>query len=103
MIKKQSIPEPYLDRVLCLLKELKKRSLSGILISQPENRRYLSGFKPSDPQLNESSGFLIIGKDLAILGTDPRFEGEAQKQAKDIILLYTEKDWRPPGRKSKSL
>jgi Xaa-Pro aminopeptidase len=81
MIKKQSIPEPYLDRVLCLLKELKKRSLSGILISQPENRRYLSGFKPSDPQLNESSGFLIIGKDLAILGTDPRFEGEAQKQA----------------------
>jgi Xaa-Pro aminopeptidase len=82
MIKKQSIPEPYLDRVLCLLKELKKRSLSGILISQPENRRYLSGFKPSDPQLNESSGFLIIGKDLAILGTDPRFEGEAQQQAK---------------------
>jgi len=82
MIKKQPIPKPYLDRVLCLLKELKKRSLSGILVSQPENRRYLSGFKPSDPQLNESSGFLIIGKGLAILGTDPRFEEEAQKQAK---------------------
>lgn len=82
MIKNKSIPEPYLDRVLCLMKELKKRFLSGILISTPENRRYLSGFKPSDPQLNESSGFLIIGKDLAILGTDPRFEGEAQKQAK---------------------
>jgi Xaa-Pro aminopeptidase len=81
MIKKQPIPEPYLDRVLGLLKELKKRSFSGILISQPENRRYLSGFKPSDPQLNESSGFLIISKDLAVLGTDPRFEGEAQKQA----------------------
>ncbi len=82
MIKKQSIPEPYLDRVLSLLKELKKKSFSGIFISQSENRRYLSGFRPSDPQLNESSGFLIIGKDLAILGTDPRFEGEAQKQAK---------------------
>ncbi len=82
MIKKKSIPDPYLDRVHCLQKELKKRALSGILISQPENRRYLSGFKPGDPQLNESSGFLIIGKNLAILGTDPRFEGEAQNQAR---------------------
>jgi Xaa-Pro aminopeptidase len=82
MVIKKSIPDPYLDRVLSLQKELKKRSLSGILISQPENRRYLSGFKPGDPQLNESSGFLIIGKSLNILGTDPRFEGEAKNQAK---------------------
>jgi len=82
MIKNLSIPEPYQGRVLRLLKELKDRSFSGILVSQPENRRYLSGFKPTDPQLNESSGFLIIGKGLAILGTDPRFEVEAQKQAK---------------------
>jgi Xaa-Pro aminopeptidase len=82
MIIKKSIPDPYLERVHCLRKELKKRSFSGILISQPENRRYLSGFKPGDPQLNESSGFLMIGQSLAILGTDPRFEGEAQSQAK---------------------
>jgi Xaa-Pro aminopeptidase len=82
MIKTKLIPEPYRERVHCLRKELKKRSLSGLLISQPENRRYLSGFKPGDPQLNESSGFLIIGQGLAILGTDPRFEGEVQKQAK---------------------
>ncbi|MBI4768716.1 MAG: aminopeptidase P family protein [Deltaproteobacteria bacterium] len=82
MIEKKSIPDPYRDRVHCLQKELSKRSFSGIFISQPENRRYLSGFKPGDPQLNESSGFLIIGKSLAILGTDPRFEGEVQSQAK---------------------
>jgi Xaa-Pro aminopeptidase len=82
MVNKKSIPQPYGYRVQCLRNVLKKRSLSGILISQPENRRYLSGFKPGDPQLNESSGFLIIGQGLAILGTDPRFEGEVQKQAK---------------------
>jgi len=64
------------------MEELKKRSLAGIMVFQPENRRYLSGFKPADPQLNESSGFLIIGEGQAILGTDPRFEGEAQSQAK---------------------
>jgi len=85
MIKKLSIPEPYQGRVLRLLNELKDRSLFGILVSQPENRRYLSGFKPTDPQLNESSGFLIIGKGLAILGTDPRYEVEAQKQAKGYL------------------
>jgi Xaa-Pro aminopeptidase len=81
MVNKKSIPQPYGGRVQCLRKELKKRSLSGILISQAENRRYLSGFRPGDPQLNESSGFLIISKNLAILGTDPRFEGEIEKQA----------------------
>ncbi len=82
MIQNQFIPSPYGNRVHLLLGELKKRSLTGIMVFQPENRRYLSGFKPTDPQLNESSGFLIIGEGQAILGTDPRFEGEAQKQAK---------------------
>lgn len=80
--KNQTIKDPYLNRVQRLLERLNDRSFSGIFISQPENRRYLSGFKPADPQLNESSGFLIIGNGLAILGTDPRFEGEAQTQAK---------------------
>lgn len=80
--QKPVIPSPYGRRVQLLLERLAQRSLSGILIFQPENRRYLSGFKPSDPQLNESSGFLIIGKGLALLGTDPRFEGEAKDQAK---------------------
>ncbi len=101
MIKKQSIPEPYLSRVRSLQKELKKRSFSGIFISQPENRRFLSGFKPGDPQLNESSGFLIIGHGLALLGTDPRFEGEAHKQAKGYLpFIYRkglEASWPEAG------
>ena len=82
MIKEQSIPAPFQKRVRRLLEVLKGRSISGIIITQPENRRYLSGFKAPDPQFNESSGFLIIGNGLAILGTDPRYEGEAQNQAK---------------------
>jgi Xaa-Pro aminopeptidase len=82
MIKNKRIPSPYNKRVQFLMEELKKRSLAGIMVFQPENRRYLCGFKPTDPQLNESSGFLIIGEGQAILGTDPRFEGEAQSQAK---------------------
>jgi Xaa-Pro aminopeptidase len=82
MIKKDRLPNPYNKRVRILLEELRKRSLTGIIVFQPENRRYLSGFKPGDPQLNESSGFLIVGEGQLILGTDPRFEGEAQTQAR---------------------
>jgi Xaa-Pro aminopeptidase len=83
--KKSAIPEPYQDRLHRLLNILKKKEFSGMLISQPENRRFLSGFRPGDPQLNESSGFLILGPKLAILGTDPRFEGEVSKQAKGFL------------------
>ena len=90
-IKNPIIKAPYTNRVQRLLERLNGRSLSGIFISQPENRRYLSGFKPADPQLNESSGFLIIGNGLAILGTDPRFEGEAQTQAKGFYPFIYQK------------
>jgi Xaa-Pro aminopeptidase len=82
MSREQPIPQPYQKRIQTLRNKLEKKALSGIFISQPENRRYLSGFKPADPQLNESSGFLIIGSGLAILGTDPRYEEEARRQAK---------------------
>jgi Xaa-Pro aminopeptidase len=51
-------------------------------IIQPENRRYVSGFKAMDVQLNESSGSLIIQQRRAWLLTDSRYTIEAQKQAK---------------------
>jgi Xaa-Pro aminopeptidase len=73
---------PAQKRRLEMLQEpLKAQGLSGLLVTQPENRRYLSGFKPADPQLNESAGFLIVGGSLAILGTDPRYEIEARREA----------------------
>ena len=81
MFNIKSIPNPYRKRIQSLLETLTTQRLSGILISQPENRRYLSGFRPSDPQLNESTGFLLLGPGLAVLGTDSRFEEEARTQA----------------------
>lgn len=101
------IPEPYRARVETLLKRLKEKKLAGLLITQPENRRYLSGFRPGDPQLNESSGFLILGERLAVIGTDPRFEEEAAKQAKGYSpFIYhkgLEKSWPEISRALKSL
>lgn len=56
-------------------------------IIQPENRRYLSGFRAVDLQLNESSGSLIINKDKALLITDSRYTSEAQKEAYDFEVI----------------
>jgi Xaa-Pro aminopeptidase len=58
-------------------------------IIQPENRRYLSGFKAEDTQLNESSGSLLIAHDANLLITDSRYETEARKEARDFeITLF---------------
>lgn len=48
--------------------------MDGILITQPENRRYLSGF-------SGSAGELLISPDSAILSTDFRYIEQAELQA----------------------
>ena len=50
-------------------------------IIQPENRRYLSGFKAGDTQFTESSGSLLINQAKGILLTDSRYSIEAREQA----------------------
>jgi len=51
-----------------------------VWIIQPENRRYLSGFKAADGQLDESSGCLFITLDQALLLTDSRYTIQAQQE-----------------------
>ena len=65
-----------------------RQSLKGIppdtaWIIQPENRRYLSGFKAEDTQFTESSGSLLINETQCVLVTDSRYTSEAEKEAPD--------------------
>jgi Xaa-Pro aminopeptidase len=53
--------------------------LDAILITQPENRRYLSGF-------TGSAGVLLISQEQAILATDFRYYEQVEKQAPDFRL-----------------
>ncbi len=67
------------------------KNIDGILISQPENRRYLSGFDGSD-------GFLIITKNKRILATDARYTVQAKNQAPDYEIFTVSSDiggWLP--------
>ncbi len=59
---------------------LPEKRLDGIIISQPENRYYLSGF-------NGSAGYLIITQDKAVLTTDFRYTEQAANQAPDYEII----------------
>jgi Xaa-Pro aminopeptidase len=82
----------FQKRLTALRENMKPGSPDTLWIIQPENRRYLSGFKASDPQLNESSGSLLINRKRAFLITDSRYTIEAQIQAPDFEVITLKKD-----------
>lgn len=67
------------DRIQKLVAELGEKDIEGILISQPENRRYLSGF-------NGSAGFLFVTPKDCVIATDSRYTVQAKNQAPDYKL-----------------
>ncbi len=69
------------NRIADFRKKLKQNNIDSFLISQGENRRYLSGYTAEDTGFEESSGALIISADQLILATDSRFELQAAKEA----------------------
>ena len=71
----------YEGRLAALRKAMQDSGLPGLLVSRPENRRYLSGFKADDGALTESSGHLLITPDKALLLTDSRYSEEAAEEA----------------------
>ncbi|MDR2456743.1 MAG: aminopeptidase P family protein [Deltaproteobacteria bacterium] len=69
------------DRLSRLRRAMGGAKVEALLISCPNNRRYYSGFSPDDPQLNESSGHLLIAQDRQWLFTDSRFLEQAAEEA----------------------
>jgi Xaa-Pro aminopeptidase len=79
------------NRIQRLVGKLGEKDIEGILISQPENRRYLSGFEGS-------AGFLFITAKDKILATDSRYTVQAKSQVPDYKLVTISSDtdkWFP--------
>lgn len=70
----------FKNRLNSLRSKLDGFGVDTVWIIQPENRRYLSGFKAPDGQLNESSGSLFITSDQTLLLTDSRYTTQAQEE-----------------------
>lgn len=61
---------------------IRRKKVDALLVTQPENRRYLSGFTATDLSIAESSGSLFVpGRGIPILLTDSRYLLQAEKEA----------------------
>ena len=79
-------------RIARLRQLLQKHELDGALISNAQNRRYLSGF-------TGSAGYLLITHEDAIIATDFRYYEQAGQQAPAFRLHKTVggfEGWAPP-------
>lgn len=75
------------QRLQKLRQRLLEEGLEGILISQPENCRYLSGFT--------GSGALLISQDSAILATYFIYLEQAEREAADFEIVRIKSESEP--------
>ena len=76
------------DRVTRLAANLSDNELDALLISSPENRRYLSGF-------TGSAGYLLVTPQRQTLFTDSRYTEQAGNQSPHFEVIQTKPglDW----------
>ncbi|MBI4497708.1 MAG: aminopeptidase P family protein [Chloroflexi bacterium] len=80
-----------MKRIERLRAKLAEQDLDAMFVSQPENRRYMSGF-------TGSAGYLIISHKEAVLATDFRYTEQAGLQAPDYRVIQVAGDmskWLP--------
>jgi len=68
-----------------------EKELDSLLLTQPENLVYISGF-------TGSSGWLFIAEHNAILATDFRYVEQAKRESPDFVIIQTKRelrDWLP--------
>ena len=68
------------ERTQQMVAKLAEKELDAVLISAPENRRYLSGF-------TGSAGWLLLSQGQSVLVTDSRYTEQAGHQAPDYQVI----------------
>lgn len=67
-----------------------RKNADALLVTQPENRRYLSGYTATDLSITESSGVLLVPRHgTPLLFTDSRYQMQAEKESPgcEVVLL----------------
>ena len=80
-----------MSRLQKLRDSLAQKELDALIVSQPENRRYLSGF-------TGSAGWLVISNNSAYLAADFRYVEQAKKESPDFNTILVKGDvvvWLP--------
>ena len=79
------------SRLRALRELLAEKGLDALLISGPDNRRYLSGFTAREELIHESCGSLLVSREAALLFTDFRYVEWAQAEVSESeyeVLIY---------------
>ncbi len=72
-------------RLAAIRELLRSHEIDALLVSGPENRRYLSGFTADDPDW----GMLLISPEAALLLTDFRYQAWALQEVPDFeVVIY---------------
>lgn len=80
----------YTTRLKNLQSKLRRRKLDALLVSQPENRRYLCGYTAADHGISESSGVLFVpAHGAALLLTDFRYHVQAEQETSLKVECHT--------------
>jgi Xaa-Pro aminopeptidase len=67
---------------------VRRKGAGALLVTQPENRRYLSHYTATDLSIAESSGVLLVpGRGTPLLLTDSRYYLQAEKEASDFEVV----------------
>src|SRR5665648_4081 len=75
-------------RLAAIRELLPTHEIDALLVSGPENRRYLSGVTATDP----SWGMLLISAEAALLLTDFRYQAWAQQEAQECEVCIHKVD-----------
>src|SRR5438874_260064 len=70
-------PDTLMRRLEKVRARMQELDLDSLLVSHPDNRRYVSGFSGEDAPPLDSAGFLIIGLNDVCLVTDGRYDIQA--------------------------
>lgn len=76
-------------RVERLREQLTKQALDSILVTNPENRRYLSGFTGHDSGADSAGALIITAHDIVLI-TDGRYTEQAENECPGLRVVKRE-------------
>jgi Xaa-Pro aminopeptidase len=79
----------YSDRVARLRQTLAAEGLDALLVTNPENRRYLSGFTGHDSGADSAGALVVTSRDV-ILITDGRYIEQAEHECPGLTIKRRE-------------
>ena len=82
---RSTAPVKPLDKIRAAIR---RKSADALLVTQPENRRYLSGYTATDLAIAESAGTLLIpARGAPLLLTDSRYKIQAENEADSFNVI----------------